>query len=409
MILRVVKWLGVILLIICCLVGLFIYNTFSQFAKFEQGSLSTEFVIDTIPFRYHHTGHLLIDVKVNESEITYPFILDSGASNQVFHNLTDEIELDRGGVGFNLGANNNPYLTRINKINTLQIGAARLQDLYSDVTVLQWNCMEDVYGIIGYNSMRHLVWEIDFTAQRIVIATQLDKDSRDSKAIKIPLTQRRYSAHLTTDMRFTHQSNYFTVAIDLGNNGTLSLSETEIVASGLSFESKKMIGEGGKGLGYQFNNHNRKMKLTLIDSLIFVDGPYTTSQLAVQVSNKSSNLLGLGFFKHYNMTLSWYDNVMLLTPNQSSQDYIPNISGLKSDYSDHEQKVIITGILQDTPASRANLEIGTEIVSINNLVLNTKEDYCKCRASMNDLDSVTLELLHDQESKFITLKKEHVF
>jgi len=79
---------------------IFIMNLYK---KMDKVILVSEITQQTIPFRWSPTKHILVDVKINNSNKTYPFLLDSGASTMVFDNLLAEHDLPDIGNGFSIG------------------------------------------------------------------------------------------------------------------------------------------------------------------------------------------------------------------------------------------------------------------------------------------------------------------
>nr|WP_319400411.1 hypothetical protein [uncultured Carboxylicivirga sp.] len=100
MIKKVLILTSVVILLTFVGAAYFLYSISRSFKKLNQGVLSSEFVTDTIPFRYSCSGHILIDVKVNEGKSFSLFILDSGASNIVFKRFSEEMSFENNGFLF---------------------------------------------------------------------------------------------------------------------------------------------------------------------------------------------------------------------------------------------------------------------------------------------------------------------
>lgn len=409
MIKKIAKWIGILLLIILLLAGLFIYNTFAQFDKLKQGELQENFIQDTIPFRVHSTGHILIDVKINHSDKSYPFALDSGVSNYVFKNFTKENPLAGNGFAFSMGATGNMYFTRIRKIPFLQIGAATFKALNAEETTLNWDCMEEVYGLIGADIMKHLVWEIDFQKQIIVLSKQLTNKEPDSQSIKIPITGAKYTSFINASIKFRHDKCPKQVRIDLGNSGTLAFAENSLIEDALNFKKKKVFGGGSKGLGYESNNTSSDEKYYLADSLIFNQADYTVNNFPINASPKSHNFLGLGFFEAYKTTISWQDKVLILSPYDSVQNFVWKTYGFSTEYNEQKNIVEVKSITENTPASRAGLPLFSEVVSINQKTFTDAPSYCDYKASKSTIDTMNIVLRHNDSIKEFTLVKALLF
>ncbi len=409
MIKKIAKWIGILILSISLLVGLFIYNIFSQFDKLKQGELQEGFQKDTIPFRYNNTGHIVIDVKINNSDRTYPFILDSGATNYVFKNFTKENPLKGNGFAIAMGTSGNFYFTRIRKIPSLKIGKATLKALNAEESALHWNCVENIYGLIGADVMRHLVWEIDFQKQLIVLSKELDLKKRNSYAIEIPVFGSSYNSFLSTRLQFRPKKRTKNARIDLGNAGTLSFAENQLNEDGLNFEKKKVVGLGSKGLGSASNNMTLDEKYYLVDSLIFSNSDYTIKNFPVRASPKSFNFLGLGFFQAYKTTISWQDNVVLLSPYDSIQNFVWKTYGFTTEYNEQENTVEVESITENTPASKAGLPLFSEIISINQKTLSNSQSYCEYLELEQLGDTMNITIRHNDSIQSFQLTKEFLF
>ncbi|MFK7984228.1 MAG: hypothetical protein AB8G86_29915 [Saprospiraceae bacterium] len=410
MIKKILKWIGLLLLLVLLLIGLFIYNTFAQFDKLKQGELQENFTQDTIPFRFHPTtGHILIDVKINNSDKSYPFFLDSGASNYVFKNFTKENPLAGNGFAFSMGATGNMYFTRIRKIPSLQIGAATFKALNAEESTLNWDCVDDIYGLIGADIMRHLVWEIDFRKQIIVLSKQLDNQKINSQAIKIPITGTKYTSFIDASLKFRHNRHTKQVRIDLGNSGILSMNESFLTEDGLNFKKKGVTGMGSKGLGYANNNMSLNEKYYLVDSLIFNNGEYAIKNIPIKASPNNFNLLGLGFFKVYKTTISWQDKVILLAPYDTVQNFVQKTYGFSTEYNEQKNIVEVESITENMPASKAGLPLFSEVVSINQKTFTDVQSYCDYSPSKSTNDTMNIVIRHNDSIQEFTLVKTLLF
>jgi len=65
MIKKILKITLILLLLSLIIAGLFILNTSLQFKKMCEGELIMNTMIDTIPFTYSTSGHILIDANIN--------------------------------------------------------------------------------------------------------------------------------------------------------------------------------------------------------------------------------------------------------------------------------------------------------------------------------------------------------
>lgn len=386
---RIFKIFGIVLLIIGLIAGILIFFLFSQYKKLEKGELTNTFITDTIPFTYSNSGHILINVKINDSKKTYPFILDSGASNFIFHHKEDKFNLENNGRAIGIGSLGDIFPTKIKKISSLQIGNSIFKNLNAKEIEYKFVCSNNIYGLIGTGVMHHLVWQIDFKSKLIFISKKLENLSFNSNKIEIPLSENRFSHHLKVSFKIGNLEEPIKALIDLGNNITLSLKESDLREKATTLPSKKIIGQASRGLTDE--KLESKEKFYLLDSLLFNKSSYKIEKLPILTSPKGINLLGLGFFKKYKTTISWPDHKLILEPYDSIQNFIWKTHGYSLNFDSRQEKTIISAIVEKTSAFKKNLPLNGQIMSINGNSLNNKKNYCEYKISDSDEDD-TLRL-----------------
>ncbi|MGE0079136.1 MAG: hypothetical protein AB7S48_14860 [Bacteroidales bacterium] len=405
----VLKGIGVLLLLIGIAVVFFIFNTLSQYNKLDQGELNESFTCDTIPFTYTQTGHIQIKAKINNSSCDYLFILDSGAGNHIFENFTNSQNLESNGFGIGVGATKNIFFNKIRKINSIQIGNAKIDNINASEMNFDFDCSEDICGIIGTGLMKHFVWEIDFKKQIIILSKQLSRTEFTGNEIEIPLSENRFSHHLSTNIKFGKNKESKRVLIDLGNSTSLSLEEERLLKDSLTLKEKIILGLGAKGLGKVNKNKRFNNKYYLLDSLIFSDSNYFVNKVPVLTSRRSLNLLGLKFFMSYKTIISWKDKMLILVPNDSVQNFIWNTYGFSTTYNKDLNKAEITSIIENSPASRVGIELFSEVVSVNDKPLFDSLSYCEYKQMVNISNTINLGVKYNDSIKTYTLTKELLF
>lgn len=406
---KILKGIGIILLLIAISVAFFIYNTLSQYKKLKQGELNENFICDTIPFTYSNTGHITLGVKINDSSDEYPFFLDSGAGNMIFKSFTKNQNFEGNGFGISMGAKRNIFFSKIRKISSIQIGNAVISNVNAKETDFNFDCSEDICGIIGTGIMKNFVWVIDFQKQIIIISRQLDKNNLNGNEIEIPLSENKFSHHISTNIKFQKDKKTKRVLIDLGNNSALSLKEDLILKDSLSFKQKNIIGLGSKGLGQVDDNIRSKDKYYLSDNLIFSNSSYFVNDIPISASPNNLNLLGLGFFNKYKTILSWADKKLILIPNESTLNFVWKTYGFSTRYNKELNKVEIASITENTSASRAGIQLFSELVSVNSKTFLDSLSYCEYKGIRNWGDTIVLGIRENDSIKTYKLAKELLF
>ncbi len=397
---------GILISIIVVLFVLLIINSSSQYKKLGHAEVDNVFSSDTIPFIYSESGHILVKVKINDSAEDYLFILDSGASNFIFSNYSGLEGLESNGFGISVGANRNIFFTRTKKIGSIQIGGVKFKDVSAKETDFSFDCMNNVCGLIGTGIMRHLVWTIDFKKQRIVISKNIQGLMMPNDRIEISLTENSFSHHISTDIKFRNSKETKKVLVDLGCSTTLFLKENTILEDSLDLKFKNNHGFGSKGLG-ENSNVNSSEKYYLLDSLIFGNSGYFVNNIPVITSLKGLNLLGLDFFNKYNATISWIDKKLILTPNNSIQNFIWKTHGLSTGFDD-SKRIEVQSIIEGSPASRSKLPLKAEVLSVNDMQIDSTS-YCNLRKVIEESDTINLEILHNDSVSVYSLSKEFLF
>lgn len=368
-----------------------IYNVLNQHEKLGSGELINETVLDTIPFTYSSSGHMLIQVNIEGSNQSYPFILDSGASNFIFSNHVDEFDLDANGYGFGIGANGNFFFTKIREIDSLQIGNLKFKNLNADQKEFNFSCTEKTYGLIGIGVMRHLVWQIDFKNKTILVSKKLKDLPFCKNLIEIPLLRNKKSNHLKAVIQFKKDGKTKSALVDLGSNSGLTIKEKTILRDSLPLNSKSINGSLSQGLGGD-NSSESKEKIYLLDSLFFNNTTFSVTKFPVNSTPGGLSLLGLGFFENYKTTISWEDEKMILEPYDSVQNFIWKTAGFSAKFDKDLQKVIIKSITENTAASNSKIPLNAEIISINQHVFTDEASYCDYRGAKIKPDTLNLKV-----------------
>jgi hypothetical protein len=405
---KILKGIGILILLVVIFIGFIIYNTSAQYKKLSQGDLISNIAVDTIPYIYSSTGHILLNVKINGSKDEYPFMLDSGASNFIFNKFQNENELKKNGYAIGRNSSGKIFFSKIKKIDSLQINNLSFINLNAKEVELNFDCSEDIYGIIGIGIMRHLIWKIDFKNQIIIVSNKLDNFKFKENKIEIPLSENKFSHHISTSIKFRSQNRTTKVLVDLGNNGTLSLRENEVLKDSINFISKKIYGIGSSGLKDDSKRKSNE-KIYLLDSIIFGNTNYSVKNLTAITNPTGLNLLGLGFLKNYITTISWSDKLIILEPYDNTLNFVKKSFGFSTKYNKETSKIIINSIIEDTPASNSKLLLNAEIISINNMDVTDLSSYCLYKSEEFSKDSIKLKVKESGLYKEYQFKKEPIF
>ncbi|SNR14058.1 aspartyl protease family protein [Tenacibaculum jejuense] len=386
-----------------------LYYFLQQQKKLSEGELYFgEEKSITIPFYYSTSGHILIDVKFDNSKKAYPFILDSGASNFIFKHHSNEFELESNGKMIGRGATGNFFLASVKKVDAIEIGQMRIENLNFKELGFNFNCTDEIYGLIGNGTMKNVDWQIDFENQQITITQSLNDLKFNENKIEIPLHVNKSSFHIRTSIQFSKEKKSKSVLVDLGNNGVLSLVEKSVLKDSLKLQTRKYLGKSSEGLGGESKSSDTE-KLVLLDSLYFKKTPFNIQKVPALMSPTSANLLGLGFFKKYKTTLSWKSKKMILEPYDSIPNFIWKSNGLGTKFDEESNKLIVKSILENSSADEMKIPLNAEVLSYNNESMDSEKALCEYRNRKNTSDSLKVKIKHNNSVKEITIVKEPVF
>lgn len=398
------KTIGKVLLsFLAIFIIVFVVTTFfisNLYKTKDSVKLVTEVVEQTIPFHWSSTRHILVDVKINNSNDTYPFLLDSGASTMVFGNLLAAYKLPDIGNSFSIGTSGGFLFPDLYRIDQLEVAGISFKDVSAaSIDQLPMHCSDNIYGILGKEAMQHLVWQIDFKEEKIIVTAKKEQLHIAEDAIVIPLKENQYGHQLYANATLGTDDKEKRFTIDLGSNGYSSIKIEEVASQ----ESKiiEFIGSSSTGLDgdYKDKAYLQAIKNFKIGSLII-------PSLPIYASNSPMNLLGLKFFKNFRTTISWKDKELILEPYKEQN--FKNIGfGFSAKFEKTANALLIKAICKGLQADSLGIRPNDKIVSLNGIAMNEEADYCSF--SYKNTKQLSMELERDGISRQVTLRKLNYF
>ena len=404
---KVLKFLAIATLILIILTGITIYTFFNNFKKLETVEIIENFTKDTIPFVYTDLGHISINVKMQGGKKDFPFIIDSGAASMIFKNHSSEFNLKTKSIGLGRGTTGSYFISKIKKVDSIQIQSLVFKKFYVKEVDHGFECMENIYGIIGIGLMHHLNWQIDFQNKVIIVTRNIKDLQLGENKIEIDLTENEYSHHLYIPISLLSSPFTFNLTLDTGSPGSFIIDEHEILENNFKVNSKKINGTRAGGLGdsdYSPSN----LKFYLIDSL-FLQFDYQLKRVPVVAGPNNVNLLGLSFLKNYKTTINWPAQQLILEPYEIEQNFIRKVFGFDIIYDENLKKFLIYSITENTPATKNELPLNSEIISINGINSVDKTSLCEFKKIIMAKDTINISLKVDNVIKDYILIKEALF
>ena len=204
----------------------------ASLATVQQGSLP-----QTVPLRLV-AGHLMVDVTLGDGP-PVPMLLDTGAPTSLSTPLAARI----GAAPSRSIVVRTPdgHVTRMStvSIRELRLGPVTFRDVGAALDVVPPESdLADVAGngIIGADLMAEAVWQIDYAARRLTIATSVEDLDHVDGAVSLPFTPASASSQSPL-IHLGIGSGRSAFLVDTGSDGGLALHPEDLARVGLDIGS----------------------------------------------------------------------------------------------------------------------------------------------------------------------------
>jgi hypothetical protein len=396
----------------CTCIGSCISSDFLSLLK--SGSIINSHFTETVPFDYS-MGIIIVDVKINEGNRNYRFIVDTGAgscviSKQLFRDHHLEV-LAKG----NMSSGRQKESVDYARLDRLRLGTLVFKEVPAAVMDLSsspaFKCMR-VDGIIG-NRCLHLIpyCIIDYKKRHLIVsdAPSIIPENDHTKTVPFTLKNGYYPVLKVVFSSTLHKE----FMLDLGFSSTSGMDMGIDIDEWSNFKKIYPNLHFIKGNGYTRTDAFGQVTGTIICSKVpdILLGELTlpSALISFQENYNVANI-GNGFLEDYRVCIDWNKNRLLLTPHPDKKPGASyNGHGLYFMYSEQNSSLVIGLIFDDSPAQKAGLKVGDRIVAINKQNTTTIDlsQYCNLAVNKFYLNEDLLEL-KVQRDKIITfiIKKE---
>lgn len=332
--------------------------------KIKDFAFSTPDGKTTVPFELAN-NHIYIEVLVNGKNPAY-FLLDTGAGASCIDlafakgiglEITGKFEAK--GVG---GSEDAGFL----ELNSLELGDLKMfQQKIVSLNLSSLDIYEgrEIQGILGYDFLSRFVFEIDYQKNIITFYEPgIFKYAGKGEVLEIELYNNTPHLKAIIDGEYEGMFN-----LDTGSRKSLDLNAPFVVKHNLLKKYPKAIEAfGGAGIGGQTKSLQTRIKSIQIGSFL-IEEPICGLSLAEEgafKSEKTQGNIGDGILKRFKVILDYEERKIILEKNDSfdKKDELDK-SGLLIVWK--EGKFLIQNIFEDSPAKKAKIEPGEEIISIN--------------------------------------------
>jgi hypothetical protein len=333
---------------------------------FGQNNSSVSQYLDSIPFVQFTGGVIIFEAKLGDNKSPLHFILDTGSSGASIDSAT-AVELNLkltptdtiiNGIA---GAHKVSYIFNQN-FTTGNLITDSMSFYINDYSILSSVYGDKIDGIIGHTFLKRYIFNINYDSSKIFVHSIGKYKYEDGGTLLKPgFTKLMYQPFIVKDKNTLNSNFYF----DTGAGLNLLVTEDFIKENDFLLNRRRPVVSQVQGLGGK-----KKMRLTVIKKLKF--GPYVFRQVPTNIYEDDENVInyphivgviGNDILRRFNVTLNYAAKEIHLKPNNSYGDGFDYAYTGLSLYS-FENKIIIDDIIKNSPAEKATLKNGDEVLGI---------------------------------------------
>lgn len=320
---------------------------------------------------------IVIEAKLDSNKRVLNFILDTGSGGISLDSTTCadlNINLRKSDtiVSGIAGARKVSFAFN-RKLITGNLVTDSLNFYVNDYSLIGSVYGEKIDGIIGYSFLSRYILGINYDSSNIKIYSPGNYKYDTRGTILRPNFSKLMAMPLGVRDKEKLISNFY---LDTGAGLCLLITEQFLKSSGLLLSRRKPVETQVQGLGGK-----NVMRLTVIRSLKI--GPYIFRNVPTNLYNDETNitsypstagLLGNDIMRRFNTILNYPKRELHITPNSSFND--------KFDYAytglslyEYENKIIIDDIVEKSPADKAGLKNGDELLSVGTNISGKIQQY----------------------------------
>ena len=337
---------------------------------------------DRVSLSFKNESNLMIvPIKINDQG-PFNFILDTGSeSGMIFDKLI---------IGENnlVNARTIPiYAADGNKVtdlwvaNDIRINFAGVHGKDQSMLVLQSNFVDienvlgvEAHGILGSEIFNRFVVDIDYSERRINL-THPEDFKRPKKYKKIPIIIDNFRPYVNVDVKQKGEKSITVkLLIDTGASSALFLdaeSNEDIVLPERTLEHT--IGRGLAGIVKGKIGRVKKIKLGKFKfKKVLTSYPDNWGLSKPGVETKREDVrygtIGSDVLSKFHVIFNYHEGDMYLKPNKNYQERFQfNTIGMNvMAFGERLNEYYVNDIIPDSPADKAGLEIGDEVIAMNN-------------------------------------------
>ncbi|MBC2694363.1 MAG: hypothetical protein HF982_03610 [Desulfobacteraceae bacterium] len=327
-----------------------------------------------IPFKIKGEHMIIVPVKINNSDKQYNFMLDTGAITVVSKKIATKLNLPFGVEIVARDSTGGTKQMQLINLDSLQLGEMIVAECatgildFSEVggKLKNRNLEMDIDGLLGSNFLRYFKVIIDYKNKKLHLSNEMKPTVTKDGGYKIKFTtnmQMGYAPRI--ECTIDNNTKAYGI-IDTGAPflATLPLS---LVEKTDAYKFRQVVKAKGNVWGAAFkaseNNSLLRVKNLKMGALVINEIP------VISLPHKHI-LIGKKFLSKFLVTLDYPSQMMTLTP-YDKLDFASNIYSFGTIVNkDKEGKTVIVGFWEGSSADKIGVEIGDELVMINDKNIN---------------------------------------
>jgi Aspartyl protease/PDZ domain len=296
------------------------------------------------------------------------FFFDSGAPNSITpdaaRQLGLKVEWGFGGIGMG----NRPFQVGRTDISSIQIGGVTLRNQTFTVVALPYAATHGfqpgIIGTLGYGLLKTLAVEIDYDRKTLTLF-----DGRSFRYTGHGIAVPFFFKGTQPVVKGTVDGIPGTLRIDTGSDASLSLFAPFVKANALTKRlSAHLRGFAGEGLGGPETAYFVRSETVSLGGIEVHD--VVTELLedtgGIGADGEESGNVGTGILKQFNITFDYPHHMLYFDKNANfGRPDLFNRSGLAIQLK--PEGIIVASVLKDSPAEKARIRSGDQIIAIDGL------------------------------------------
>ena len=327
----------------------------------NQGNVKNKEYYSDIKFEYIN-GKIIIPVKINN--ITYRFLLDTGAPNCISKKLNESINSEILKKIDVKDANNRKTVMNIVKIPDLEIGNIIFENSVALSSDEEKNLVFDCFkidGLIGSNLLRNSIIQIDIKNKILRITNDKEKlIFKKKNSTKISLIGTQSSPYIWLTLKEKNSAKE-QVLLDTGMNGFYDIANRNYnLLKKENIIKINSVGIGSKDIGL-FGNADINEQLRLIIPEIIISNSKFVNITTITTNDKNSRI-GIDLFEYGIGTIDFIDKKFYYDEYKEELiDLKENLLGFSATIIENKLSI---GIVWNENL-KDKIFIGDEIIEVN--------------------------------------------